>query len=158
MPNDPILVDPYNRPYPIPQSVGADGFLHYAMPTVPTQGSVQRVTAGLAAPGQSVKSFVGKQASSTIAVTSVALETVTPGKTFIITDIMIGTDSNTAQDVMITAAGIVIFRAHCSTTASIQMAGMETQPNATTGQAVVLLLPQTVAVQQFSFSIFGIEQ
>ncbi|HLG72146.1 MAG TPA: hypothetical protein VFE42_20700 [Chloroflexota bacterium] len=126
--------------------------------TTPLQGSVQRVTAGLIAPGQTVKQFTGKQASSTSGPTTVPLETVTAGKTFIITDIFVGCDSTTAVDIQITAGGSPIFRGHLSTTASIQMAGMETQPNATAGQQVNLVLPQTAAVQQFTFFISGVEQ
>lgn len=120
--------------------------------------SVQRVSAGFMAPGQTAKQYVGKQATSTSATTTVTLETVTTGKTFYITDIYFTSDQNTLLDTRIQAAGVDIFRCAVRDLAPVDMPGMETQPFANSGQSVTVLLPQTGSVQNVWFNIFGFEQ
>ena len=120
--------------------------------------SVQRVSAGFMAPGQSAKSYVGKQSTSTTAVTTITLETVTSGKTYYLTDVSIFTDQTTPIDGSIQSAGIPIYYFGVSTTAPVQMAGMETQPYGTSGQLVALVLPITTSVQKIWFNISGFEQ
>ena len=120
--------------------------------------NVQRVSAGFMANGQTAKQYTGKQATSTSSTTSVALETVTTGKTFYITDIAIFTDSTSAIDGSINAAGTPIYRFGTSTTAPVESPGMETQPFASTAQAVTLALPITTAIQNVWYNIYGFEQ
>jgi hypothetical protein len=124
----------------------------------PTSTAVQRVSAGFMAPGQTAKTYTGKQVSSTTVATSVALETVTAGKTYYITDIYLTTDATIIQDVKIRAAGVTIFNAGVQSNGPVDMAGMETQPYGTTGQLVDLYLPITAAVQNFWYFISGFEQ
>lgn len=126
-------------------------------------GSVLRVNAGFMAPGQTAKQYTGKQATSTTVATTVALETVTAGKTFYITDLLIMTDSAsgaaTTLDVRLQAAATDIFRGGCHNLAPIDMSGIETQPFAAAGQAVTLLLPQTSGgVVNVWFNVYGFEQ
>jgi hypothetical protein len=131
----------------------ADGVTPHAM--------VQRVSAGFMGPGQTAKQYVGKQATSTTVLTTVTLETVTAGKTFYITDILVYTDvaqGATTIDVRLQAAGADIFRSGVHNLAPIDMTGIETQPFATAGQQVTLLLPITAAIQQVWFNIYGFEQ
>lgn len=134
------------------------------MPTVSTkQNAPLRVSAGFVAPGQTAKQYVGKQATATGATTTVTLETVTTGKTFYVTDLYIGSDSAsgaaTTLDIRLQAAGADVFRAPVHNLTPIACQGIETQPFATSGQVVTLLLPQTSggAVNVW-FDIFGFEQ
>ncbi len=120
--------------------------------------NVQRVNAGFMAQGQTAKQYVGKQATSTSATTTVNLETVTAGKTFYLTDILITSDQSTLLDVRIQAAGTDIFRCACRDIAPVDMTGIETQPFATSGQALTLVLPQTTSVQNVWYDLFGWEQ
>lgn len=120
--------------------------------------SVQRVSAGFMAPGQTAKQYTGKNATSTTLATTITLETVTAGKTYYMTDISIFTDSTTSIDGSINAGGTPIYRFGTSTTAPLQMAGMETQPYGSSGQTVVLVLPPTTSVQNVWFNVAGFEQ
>jgi len=119
----------------------------------------QRFSAGAGALGQALKTYAGKQALSAVGVTSIPLETVTAGKTFFITDIYISHDSALVLDAQITAAGTRIFGGPCKgDTAPIQMPGMETQPSASSGQAVALVLPIAAGPPNVYFYIAGYEQ
>jgi hypothetical protein len=143
--------------------VGRTGLYVFDANGNPVRLSVLKVNAGFMAPGQSAKQFVGKQATSTTAPVTVPLSTVTTGKTFYITDLLITTDSaqgaSTTVDVRIQGAGTDVFRSGCHNLAPIDMTGIETQPWATSGQAVTLLLPQTSAgVVNVWFNIWGFEQ
>lgn len=135
-----------------------------AFPTVdpntglPPSQNVQRTNAGFMASGQTAKQYVGKVATSTTVTTTVTLETVTTGKTFYITDVLITSDQNTLLDVRVQAAGTDIFRCACRDIAPIDMTGIETQPYAGSGQIVTILLPVTGSIQNIWFNVFGFEQ
>lgn len=123
----------------------------------------QRANAGFMAPGQTAKQYVGKQATSTSVITTVTLETVTAGKMFCITDILISTDAAsgaaTTVDTRIQAGGVDIFRTGVHNISPVIMPGIETQPFATAGQVVTLLLPITAGgVVNVWFNIYGFEQ
>jgi hypothetical protein len=119
----------------------------------------QRITAGGASGGQSLKSYVGKVALSASATTTQALETVAAAKTFYLTDIFISHDTAAVIDVQIRAAGVAIFRAPVKgDTAPVQLAGLETQPQAQAGQAVDLFWPITAGPPNAYFMINGYEQ
>lgn len=125
-------------------------------------GSVLKFNAGFLAPGQTAKQFVGKQATSTTVATTVPLATVTAGKTLYVTDILIATDAAsgaaTTVDVRLQAAGVDIFRSGVHNLTPISSPGIETQPFATAGQAVTLLLPITNPLVNVWFNIYGFEQ
>ena len=123
-------------------------------------GKTLKVNAGYVAVGQSAKAYVGRQATSITAATPITLGTVTPGKLFIITDILISSDapSGSPMDIQIQGAGVTIFRMFVHGLTPISACGLETQPAIAAGQVITLLLPMTGAVQNVTFSIFGIEQ
>lgn len=128
-----------------------------------TQTAVVKVNAGFMATGQTAKQYVGKVTTSTTLATTVTLETVTAGKTYYVTDVLIMSDSSqgasTTVDVRLQAAGVDIMRAGVHNLAPIDMTGIETQPFATTGQVVTLLIPATSAgVVNIWFNIYGFEQ
>ncbi len=138
------------------KDLGDGSFAEEVMLAPGVVGGTQRVTAGAAAPGQALKSYVGKVALSASAPTTVTLET---GKTFYITDIFLSHDSAAVVDTRIQAAGVDIFRAPVKgDTAPVQMAGMETQPSAQAGQAVTILYPVTAGPPNAYFLVSGMEQ
>jgi len=125
----------------------------------PTTGSVQRVNAGFSAPGQTIKNYTGSVATSATVPTTVTLETVTAGKIYVLTDIYISANSATQFEARIQAAGTDIFRGWCKgDTSPIEMAGIESQPNASAGQIVTLLLPIITGAPLISFFLGGFEQ
>lgn len=138
----------------------ADGWLVDVTATTP--GVVQKTNAGFLAAGQTAKQYVGKQSTSTTVLTTVTLETVTTGKTFYITDILVYTDSAsgaaTTLDIRVQAGGVDIFRSGVHNLAPIDMTGIETQPFATSGQVVTVVLPITAAAQNVWYNIYGFEQ
>jgi hypothetical protein len=138
--------------------VNADGTA--ALISYPDQdnSAVQRSTAGSVAPGQVAKLFTAKVATITTGITTIALYTVTTGKTFYLTDVSIFTDYASPIDGSIQAAGTGIFYFGTSTTSPVSCQGIETQPTATTAQALTLVLPQTTAVQHVWYNICGFEQ
>jgi hypothetical protein len=139
-------------------TLASDG-LTICQNTIPGPATVQRTNSGFVAPGQTAKTFVGQQATSTTVTTTVNLYTVTAGKTYIITDIALFSDTTAVIDCQIQAAGTTIFRGFTRDIAPLQMPGIETQPNATAGQAVTLLLPITGSgIVHVNFFISGVEQ
>jgi hypothetical protein len=124
--------------------------------------TVQRYSAGFMSTGQSAKQYVGLVTTSASVTTTVTLETVTTGKTFYISDILITSDAatgtSTTVDVRIQAAGTDIFRAGVHNLSPIDMTGIETQPFATSTQIVTLLLPIVAATPKIWYVIYGWEQ
>lgn len=124
-----------------------------------TLNPVVKENAGYVAFGQTAKVYTGTTALSTTLTTTIALETVTAGKIFFITDIYIG--SNTAQvfSVQLTAAGVPIFNGFCKgDTGAILLPGLETQPQASSGQLVNLVLGTVGSATTLAYTINGIEQ
>jgi hypothetical protein len=105
-----------------------------------------------------VRKFNGKTATVTTGTTPVVLFTVTTGKTFYLTDLYLATDQTTPLDVQLQAAGAAIMNLGVSTTQPVNLPGIDTQPTATTAQAVQLLLPQTAAAQNVWYFVSGYEQ
>lgn len=118
-----------------------------------------RVNAGYTGIGQTAKSYVGKTALSTTLATTITLETVTTGKIFFITDLFLSHDTALVLDFRLQSNGVDIFRAPVKgDTAPVQMAGMETQPVAQSGQVVTLLLPAAAGPPNAYYMVSGIEQ
>lgn len=117
--------------------------------------SVQRISAGAIAPGQTLKTISGQVSINAGA--TVTINTVTTGKTFYITDISISTDNTVPTDVNIRAGGLTIFRAFVQNTAPIDALGIESQPNGTSGQVVDMVLPTAVG-KNVNYFISGFEQ
>lgn len=125
----------------------------------PNQGAIFRTNAGGPAPGQSNKSYTGKQATSASVATTITLETVATGKTLYITDIYFSYDDTAQHDTRLQAGGVDIFRCVVKgDTAPVEMAGMQTEPSASAGQAVTILLPIIAGAPNFYFYVAGIEQ
>ena len=159
----PVL--PANSAFPLGRLSPALGaVLAYAgggalLTTSPAAASVQRTNAGFSAPGQTIKNYTGSIASSASVSTSVPLETVTSGKIYIITDIYISANSSNQFEARIQANGTDIFRGWCKgDTSPINLGGIESQPNASSGQSVALLIPAVTGAPLISFFIGGMEQ
>ena len=140
-------------------TVNATQFTSPAAITTPSLGATQRSTAGGAAPGQAIKNYVGIT-TLTSSAQPIALETVTTGKTYLITDIIATTDDAASGSLLIsiTSAGTSIFYSHINSTKGIEVPGIETQPVSTAGQAVVLNLPAGTVGKKIAWNVFGIEQ
>ena len=119
---------------------------------------VLRQNAGFSAPGQSIKNYTGSVATSASLSVIVPLETVTAGKTYVITDIYISSNTSTQFEARVQANGVDIFRGWCKgDTAPIALAGLESQPNASASQAVTLLIPPIAGAPFVSFFFGGFE-
>jgi hypothetical protein len=106
----------------------------------------QGALAGLPVTGTSITSE--PQAPITGVLPTIASTvTGTPGKTFYITDIFLTSDAAQTNncEARIQAAGTDIFAGSVHALSSINMAGIETQPFATSGQVVNLVLSATTA-------------
>jgi len=115
-----------------------------------------RVNAGAAGIGQTLKSYVGTVSIATGA--TVPLETVSTGKSFIITDIYISGNTATQFSVTINAAGTPIFQGFAKgDTGPIGLTGIETGPSAPSGTAVSLVLG-AAATTTAAFMVSGYEQ
>ncbi|GAC1373742.1 MAG: hypothetical protein NVSMB4_00650 [Acidimicrobiales bacterium] len=125
-------------------------------PTTGVVVSTLKSTAGGPGIGQSLKNFSGTVNIATGA--TVALETVTPGKTFYITDITIYANTGVVFTVAINAAGVAVFSAFCKgDTGPVQVAGIESQPSASSTQAVTLVLGAAASTTA-AYNICGFEQ
>ncbi len=118
---------------------------------------VQRMTAGFAAAGQTIKQATGNLSVNAVSATA-PINTVTAGKTYYITDMSFTTDSSTAIDVQVQAAGVTIFETHVISTAPCVAVGMETQPFGTTGQAVRIFVSNNSTGKSLNFYVSGFEQ
>lgn len=134
-----------------------DGSLPVEVTGVASNTSVQRVSAGFMAPGQTAKQATGNLSVNAVSATT-PINTVTAGKTFYITDISFTTDSTTAIDVQIQAAGVVIFETHVLSTAPCVAVGIETQPFGTSGQAVRIFVSNSSSGKSLNYFVGGFEQ
>ena len=119
--------------------------------------SVQRVSAGFMAPGQVAKQLAGNLVTTSNGAT-VTIDTVTTGKTFYITDVVVTSNVSTPLDFQIQSAGVVIFESHVSSTAPINAEGIETQPFATSGQLCRVFVSNSVAASSLNIDVYGFEQ
>ncbi len=117
-----------------------------------------RVSAGGAAPGQSIKTFVGKVALSASAPTTQPLYTVTAGKSLLITDVFISHDSATVLDTRLQANSVDLIRAPIKgDTAPLTLMGIESQPTAVSGAALQIVWPIAAGAPNGFFFVAGIE-
>lgn len=131
------------------------------MPNYSGVSSVQPISAGSAAPWQTIKTYTGKQLTSAGGITTVTLETVVTGKSFFITDIFLASEQGSGAQILdcrIQAAGADVFRAPVHNLSPVDMPGLETQPNASSAQQVNLVLPLTTVATNVYFYIAGFEQ
>jgi hypothetical protein len=127
--------------------------------SIPVTGSVQKGTAGAAAPDQTLKQFHAADGGLSIASgATAALYTVTAGKTFYVTDIQITANTATQFEAKLQAAGTTQWNSNVKgDTAPIDLPGIETQPQFAGGQAVTLVFPATSATNAWYY-IAGYEQ
>lgn len=127
---------------------------------VPLLGSVAKETAGSAAPDQTLKTFSSSGGVSIATGATVALYTVTAGKTFFVTDIVITGNAATAGQVLcqLKQAGTVFWEGYMKTdTQPLEIAGLETQPTAPGGAAITLVIG-TLTGGTATYFIAGYEQ
>ena len=146
------------RDAPIRGVVSSDGYSgNPAIALVDNNGlpvTSLKVSAGGPAAGQAAKNYSGTVTLSGSTQT-ITLETVTAGKTYFITDIVITTTNSTAQLVQLQAGGVTIFQTHINSTKGIESLGIETQPYAVAGQVVTLVVPSGSGV--VAYNILGVE-
>jgi len=144
-----------------PAGAGSDALpVSLAQPLPITLGTVtSRQNAGFSAPGQSIKNYTGNVATSASVNTVVTLETVTTGKLYVITDIVVSANNTVVFLFRIQASNVDIFTAFIKgDTAPLSIVGLESQPNASAGQTVTLLIPPITGAPTLAFYIGGFEQ
>jgi hypothetical protein len=128
--------------------------------SVPVTGSTGKSTAGAGAPDQSLKTFSSSGGTSIASGANVALYTVTAGKTFYLTDVVVTGNAATAGQVLVQlkAGSTVIWEAYMKTdTQPIEVPGMETQAQAAGGLALSLVIG-TLSGGTAAYYIAGFEQ
>ena len=120
-------------------------------------GPTLRVSAGAGAAGQSLKTFSSSGGVNINAGATVNVYTVTAGKTLFISDVLISADSATPILVQLKAGATVIMESYVSTTAPLDMTGIETQVAVGAGVALTVVFP-TAAGKNGSYFIAGFEQ
>lgn len=121
--------------------------------------AVQRSNAGAKAPGQTLKTFTG-QSLLTASTGTIALYTVTTGKSFYITDVMLTSDvaSSLNLDVRIQADGVDMLRTSVHSLAPIDFSGIESQPVAASGAVVNILTASAATTSHLWYSVYGWEE
>lgn len=141
--------------YPVNGQV-VSGTATAAITTAPMQGANTRVTAGGPAPGQTQKNYSGTVALSA-SPTTVALETVTAAKQYLITDIIVTINGSTGQTLTQLQFGATnVVNAHVNTTKGIEMIGLETGPIASAGTVVQLVFAAASGATA-AYNVFGVE-
>lgn len=121
----------------------------------PLQAANFRVTAGGPAPGQVQKNYSGTQALSASA-TTIALETVTALRSYLVTDISATISGSTGQIlIQLQVGGINVWQGHVNTTKGIELQ-FETGPIAQAGQ-IVQLVAAASASSTLAYNIYGVE-
>ena|ERR1700752_426495 len=120
-------------------------------------GNSVPTTAGNEAPGQTRKVFSSNGGVNINAGATVNLYIVTAGKLFYLTDVHISTDSSTPILVQVTDAGVSIFEGWASTTAPLDIQGIETQPTCAAGDQLAIIFP-AAATKHAAYLVSGWEQ
>lgn len=123
-----------------------------------TTGDAVRTNAGSVAQGQTLKTFTGRTTLSASVTTTQALYTVTAGKVFYVTDVYFASTQAAELDIQIQAAGATIFRCSCFATSPVEYPGIESQPSATSAQAVTILFPIAAGPPSVNWFVSGFEQ
>jgi hypothetical protein len=122
----------------------------------PAQGAVFRVNASLPAPGQVQKDYSGTQALSA-SPTTIVLETVTTGRTYLITDLDFTISGASGQIlVQIQVGGVSVFNGYVNTTKGLECQ-FETGPIALAGQVVQIVVAASAA-STLAYNVYGTEQ
>lgn len=122
----------------------------------PSQGSTMRVNAGLPAPGQVNKNYTGLQALGATA-TTIPIETVTTGRSYLITDLEFTISGATGQIlVQVQMGGINVFTGYVNTTKGLECQ-FESGPIGVAGQTVTVVVG-IASGATIAFNVFGTEQ
>lgn len=121
------------------------------------------VTQAPKAPFQTMKTFTGTLTTSTsAAVVSPTLYTVTTGKTFYLTDVIICNNTANAAQVSIngsiTAGANPVLIAHALNTAPLDAINIGTEPSVAAGTPVTVQALQTLAITTLTYFVAGYEQ
>jgi hypothetical protein len=128
--------------------------------SVPLTGSVAKSTAGAAAPDQTLKTFSSSGGVSIATGATVNLYTVSAGKTFYITDIVLTGNATTPTQylVQIKAGATVIWEGYVKTdTEPIEVPGLETQPQGAGGSQISIVFA-TASGTTATYYVAGYEQ
>lgn len=128
--------------------------------SIPATGSTGKQTAGGPAPDQTIKQFSSSGGVSIATGATVALYTVTAGKTFFLTDIEVTGNAATAGQVLVQlkAGSTVIWEGYMKTdTQPIEIPGIESQPQAAGGLALSLVIG-ALSGGSAAYNIGGFEQ
>lgn len=120
--------------------------------------AVQRSSAGIKAPGQTLSIFNGTQAL-TGSITSISLGTVGASLNFYLTDVNISTDiasggNTTVQIIAGTTASVVAIGSVHSLAPYVQTA-IESQPSAAPGVNLTLLIGSAASTSHIWYNIYG---
>ena len=121
------------------------------------------VTQAPKSPNQTMKTFTGVSATTTSATTVVNLNyTVSAGKTFYLTDVIICNNSVNASQVSIngslTIAASPTLIGHSINTSPLEALNIGTEPSVAAGSALSVQLGQTTAITSCTYFISGYEQ
>lgn len=122
-----------------------------------SNSSVQRVTGGGPAPGQTIKTVGGNLVTTAVSAVQ-TINTVTAGKTFYITDFSFSSNVSAALDVTIQIAAVVVWEGHISVTDSMILTGIDSFPAAAAGQVVRIFVNNSQPSSSLNFFVAGFEQ
>ena len=136
----------------------------------PLPGSTVRTNAGSVAPGQTAMSVTSQNGVSLSAATTIPLFTVPSNRNLYITDMQVDVDTatNSAKPVLAqlafnttpttTPTWTVFWEGVVSATASVSLAGLETQEVAPAGSQVALIVGAPTAAVVVSYDFAGVLQ
>jgi hypothetical protein len=117
--------------------------------------STLKVNPGGLAVGQTLKTYVARITAGA-GITTLALWTVTAGKTLYVTDIFIDSDGAAMKDIRLQAAAVDIWRQQVRDLVPCRSPAIETQPQAAAAQAVTLVIP--IGAENYDIVVLGYEQ
>ena len=120
------------------------------------------VTQAPKSPFQTMKTFTGTLATSTTVSTSATLYTVTAGKTFYITDVIVCNNTANAAQTSVNASGTLgaspVLIGHSLNTAPFDCTNIGTEPSVSGGTPVTFQSLTTAAITTLTYFIAGYEQ
>lgn len=130
------------------------------------QGSISNpilVTQAPKSPLQTMKTFTGVQATQAAATTIVNLGyTVSPGKTFYLTDVVICNNSSNASQVSVnaslTSGASPMLIGHSINTSPLEAMNIGTEPSAVAGSQLSVQLGQSGTITSCTYFVAGYEQ
>jgi hypothetical protein len=124
------------------------------------QGALPVANDGFMAANQTFAGFTGTQALVSGTATTLTLRTVTAGTTYVITDIVVSSDSvnTTVVPIIIYFAGVPVFYGRVSNTAPLELAGIESFQQAAAGSAVTMKIGPVTGTPNVDVYVGALEQ